>query len=291
MHSYGIGDVARLLAMPASAIRSLVARGFVRPRRGPGRRYRFSFQDLIVLRTARALLAARVPQRRINRSLAALRRHLPQEVPLSGLNICAAGDRVVVRTGAQRWQADSGQYLLELDVSVAERGLCVATVLPHRPGEHSDRSARPSPHPSGASSLDAQGWFERALDAEASDPQGAIAAYSRCRALDASHAAAHVNLGRLLHEAGRTAEAERVYREGLAHCSAHPTLLFNLGVLIEDAGRLEEAAALYQQALAADPDFPDAHFNLARLYERLGKPQHAIRHLSCYRRLAARRRV
>lgn len=270
MNSYRLADVARLLDLPPSAIRSLVARGFVRPARGPRREYRFSFQDLILLRTARALLGARISQRRISRSLGELRRRLPQSVPLTGLSICAAGDRVVVRTGAQRWQADSGQYLLELDVTLTGDEVRVATVRPQRP------SAPES----------AQQWFERGLAAEESDPRAAAEAYAACTALDASHAAAHINLGRLLHETGRIAEAERVYREGVACCAADATLLFNLAVLLEDTGRWEAAAAMYQEALTADPDFRDAHFNLARLYQRLRKPQHAIRHLSRYRKLA-----
>ena len=77
MHPYCVRDVERLLQLSPSTIRALVARGFVRPARGPRREFRFSFQDLIVLRTARALALAKVPQRRISRSLSELRRHLP----------------------------------------------------------------------------------------------------------------------------------------------------------------------------------------------------------------------
>src|SRR5207245_2873528 len=85
------------------------------PARGPRSAWLFSFQDLIVLRTAQALADAKVPQRRITRSVRELRRHLPDAMPLSGLSICAVADRVVVREGSGRWQADSGQYLLEFE--------------------------------------------------------------------------------------------------------------------------------------------------------------------------------
>src|SRR2546421_11680401 len=116
MVSYSVHDVERVLQLSRSTIRGLVAAGFVKPERGVRREYRFSFRDLIVLRTARALIEAKVPRRRIRRSLEDLRRHLPDTVPLSGLSICAVGERVVVRDGKTRWQADNGQYLLGLDV-------------------------------------------------------------------------------------------------------------------------------------------------------------------------------
>ena len=109
---YGVREVERLLRMPRSTITGLVKAGFVTPTRGPRNAWRFSFQDLIVLRTARALTAAKVPAQRIMKSLKALRRRLPESMPLSGLSIDAIGERVVVKEGPARWQADSGQYLL-----------------------------------------------------------------------------------------------------------------------------------------------------------------------------------
>src|SRR4051795_958621 len=114
-----------MLRLPRSTIRALIDAGFVCPARGPRKAWRFSFQDLIVLRTAQALVAAKVPAKRITRSVRELRRHLPEAMPLSGLSICAVADRVVVKEGGSRWQADSGQYLLALDVDAAGGSLAV----------------------------------------------------------------------------------------------------------------------------------------------------------------------
>ena len=118
-------EVQKLLRLPRSTIRMLVDAGFVSPARGPRNAWRFSFQDLIVLRTAQALADARVPARRIARSMKALRRQLPQSMPLSGLSIAAEADRVVVREGTRRWQADTGQYLLGFEPSAADGSLRV----------------------------------------------------------------------------------------------------------------------------------------------------------------------
>ena len=54
----------------------------------------------------------------MRRALEELRQSLPDTIPLSGLSICAVGERVVVRDGKARWQVDDGQYVLALDVDV-----------------------------------------------------------------------------------------------------------------------------------------------------------------------------
>ena len=137
MHEYGVRDVEKLLRLPRSTIRSLIDAGFVSPARGPRNAWLFSFQDLIVLRTARALAVANVPRKRITKSIRELRRHLPESMPLSGLSICAVADRVVVKEGRSRWQADSGQYLLAFEsdadgsISVIEEGDTSASAESH----------------------------------------------------------------------------------------------------------------------------------------------------------------
>jgi len=272
MPLYSVRDVQRVLQLAPQTTRSLIRAGFVRPARGPRREYRFSFQDLIVLRTARALMAAKIPKKRIRRSLESLKHHLPESMPLSGLAISAVGDHVVVRDGEARWQADSGQYLLGLDVSLKDG---VLQVVEHK-AEPKKSPAEPAP---------VRDWFERGLTLEGSDPDGALAAYQQAVASEPQHAAAWTNWGRLLHERGRTAEAEEVYRRGLKRIGSDPMLLFNQGVLFEDLGKSAAALAAYQTALAEDPDLADCHYNLARLYEALGQPQYAIRHLGRYRRL------
>jgi len=269
MHEYGVRDVERLLHLPRSTIRRLIDAGFVSPARGPGGQYRFSFQDLIVLRTAQALAAAKVPARRITRSLKELRRQLPGSVPLSGLSICAVADRVVVKDGGSRWLADSGQYLLALDVDQADGSLSVI-----------EREADSTP-------ADAEGWFVEACDLESRDPDAARKAYERAIAADPEHLSAQINLGRLLHESGRLGEAEAIYRNALAACGNDATLLYNLGVLLEDRERRDEAMQAYQQALRGDSGFADCHYNLALLCELMGKPKEALRHMAQYRRIVA----
>jgi tetratricopeptide (TPR) repeat protein len=269
MHTYSVRDVERVLRLPRSTLRGLVNAGFVTPNRGPRREYRFSFQDLIVLRTARALMDAKVSRRRINRALEDLRRHLPQTVPLSGLSICAVGDRVVVRDGKSHWQVDDGQYLLGLDVSV-EGG--VLRVIDHRP--EAPRAV--------------EDWLAQAMELEHTHPEQALQAYERAASATPKQVAVWINWGCMLQERDENRAAEEAYRRGIEECGRNATLFFNLGVLLEDLQRTSEAIDAYQHAIEEDPALADAHYNLARLYESSGKPQHAIRHLGEYRRLVKR---
>jgi len=266
-HPYGLDDVERLLGLSRGTVRALVASGFVSPARGARRSLRFSFQDLIALRTAQALVRAKVPARRITRSLRELRRHLPAEMPLSGLRIDAEGDRVVVREGRARWQAESGQYLLEFGGDPASGALTVI-----------ERAAQPG-------DAAAEEAFERALGIEEADRDAAIREYRRAIACDAAHLDAHINLALLLHESRRLEEARNAYAEAVEACGEDAVLLFNLGVLLEDMDRIAEAMDAYRGSVRIDASFADAHYNLGLLCRRAGREKEAIRHMAEYRRL------
>lgn len=268
MTNYGVRDVERTLGLSRAVIHSLVRAGFVTPTRGARNAYRFSFRDLILLKAARELSLAQVPPRRITRALRQLRRHLPADAPLSGLRIQADGDRVVVKENARRWRADSGQYLLDLDVRPHDQGMAV---VPHRPM---------------ARQASADWHFDAGSRLEEAQPATACAAYRRALAIDPAHAPAAANLGRLLHLDGALAEAEHVYRAGIACCGSDALLLFNLAVLLEEQARYAEACGVYEATITAAPDFADAHYNLGLLYEALGERQKALRHLKRYRQLA-----
>lgn len=272
MQTFSVQDVERVLRLSRSTIRGLIKTGFVQPSRGPKRELRFSFQDLIVLRAARALLEAKIPRRRITRSLEDLRRRLPEQMPLSGLSISAVGDRVVVRDGKNHFQVDDGQYVLGLDVSV-ENGVI-------RVVEHKEQSASATPPAETADE-----YFDKALQLEETDPKAAQAAYERAVEIEPTYSAPWINLGRLLHTRHDEKKAELVYRRALQECGPHPVLYFNLGVVLEDLGQLDAAIDAYKSAIAEDSNLADAHFNLARLYEAQGKEQQALRHLGQYRRL------
>ncbi|MBI3932537.1 MAG: tetratricopeptide repeat protein [Acidobacteria bacterium] len=270
-----VRDAAKLLGLTTALVRAYVRAGFLEPTRGPRGEHRFSLQDLVLLRTAKEI-SAHVPARRVRRALARLRAQLPSGRPLTGVRITAVGEDVVVRDGSAAWEPESGQGVLDFDV--AELADKVAPLV--RRAAAAARDAEDD--------LTAEEWFQVAFDLEPHEPDQARDAYRRALELDPDHVDAHVNLGRLLHEAGHAEAAATHYRAALTLRPKDATAAFNLGVALEDLGRTSAAAAAYERALAADASSADAHFNLARLLERAGRKAAAIRHLEAYRRLVRR---
>jgi tetratricopeptide (TPR) repeat protein len=218
MKSYSTRDVARLLGLSEPQVRSQARAGFLTPERGPRNGYRFSFQDLVLLRTARELAQARVPPRRIRSALQGLARQLPTGHSLSELRIIADGNRVMVREEGTAWNPESGQ--LQIDFAAGH--------VAHRPGRlahHLVRSADPA-----VESFSASYWFDLGVDLEARAPEEARRAYTRALALDPDLVEAHVNLGRLLQLAGQTAEAVEHYRHSLEGDRTDPTAAFNSAI-------------------------------------------------------------
>lgn len=274
---YTLRQIEDLLGLGRGAVTALIAAGFVTPVRGPRNAYRFTFRDVVLLRTAHALRSARVPPRRLLRSLKALRARLPATVPLSGLRIRAVGNEVVVREAGADWAVQSGQLLIDFEIAPAA----------NRRIELLDRggTALASPVASRPAARPADRWFEDGERVERDDPAAAEAAYRRALDADPSHAGAATNLAALLCGHGRCDEALAVCEAALAHAPADTLLLYNRAIALEDLGRVADALASYERCLAQQPDLADAHYNAARLHERLGQRQQALRHFSAYRRL------
>jgi tetratricopeptide (TPR) repeat protein len=267
METYTLRGIQSMLGVSRGVISGLIAAGFVKPSRGRRREYRFTFQDVVLLRTAYSLQQANIGPRKILRSLQRLAATLPDELPLTGLRISAVGSEIAVRRGDAQWHVESGQMLLDFEVKPA-RG--AVTLRAHEPQAEAAAPAE---------------WFERAVALESTDRAQAEAAYRR--AIDAApgHVDACLNLGVMLCDDGRCGEAVALYRRALRRCPDEALLHYNLAVALEDQGRHDDALAAYEASLKLAPKLADAHYNAARLHEMLGHSKDAIRHYSEYRRL------
>ena len=261
MHAYSQAELTRRFRLPAAVVKALARAGFI-PAAARGGTTHYSHQDLLILRTASALKAARISTAKITGALRNIRTALPPG-SLFTLALAASGKDVLVREGTEAWEAASRQYALPLGGSKS-----VVTALIRPP-------VRPPAH------LEAEAHYARAHALEDSDLNAARAAYRDALRAHGDHVDARINLGRLLHMGGELKEAEKVYR---AAKRSSALLSFNLAILLEDLNREAEAIAGYRQALALDPALYDAHFNLSRLHERAQQPREALRHLLAYRR-------
>ena len=274
---YETSEAARILDLPEEQILSCVRAGVLKPRRDPERKYRFSFQDLLLLKTTKALLDSGIPARRVARLMDSLRRQLPDDTQLTRLAIHADGRRVIVWDGAARWEPDSGQFVLDFDAGAApaEIGGAERRVLSLHadPAEEVDE---PAGHEAG---LTATQWYDLACELEGESREEARQAYQRALELDPRLADAHVNLGRQYQETGELEQAQVHYLAAVDLVPEDPVVWFNLGVLREDQRRAHEAIVCYRHAVANDADYTDAHYNLGLLLDALGRRSEAMTHL------------
>jgi tetratricopeptide (TPR) repeat protein len=260
-----------MLGVSRRVVSGLIAAGFVTPSRGPRNEFRFTFQDVVLLRTALQLRSAKIPPRKIVHALARLKAELPDELPLSGIRVTAVGNAIAVKTGPSQWDAITGQLLLDFEVAEIKGDV---VFLDATPGQKN-------------AALQAEDWYDLAGQLMESDVRGAEQAYRKALELAPEPLyAAYVDLGALLcEEEGRCEDALGVFEEALSHFPDDAVLHFNRAVALEGLGRLDDAAQSYERCLEQNPAYADAHHNLALIRDKLGDKQGLVRHLSAYRRL------
>src|SRR5262249_22582203 len=79
--------------------------------------------------------------------------------------------------------------------------------------------------------------------------------------------------------AGDFERAERLYYACLSAAPRDAIVRFNLGNVLRELGRIAEAKVHYQAALETEPSFAEAHFNLAHLAMQAENAAEAITHL------------
>ncbi len=261
--SYTTDDVLRILHLSVDTFRAcLRAASYpsLRTRRQPI----FSFQDLLMIRTANGLLEAGIPVGRVRKVLTSLKRQLPDDQTLSHVKIYADGRRVVVWDATGQWQPDSGQFLLDFDAEEVKRPAKVRTL----PGQRHVSQAR----------LTAHQWYERALELEQDSPEEACHAYEEAVNIDPAFADAHLNLGLLYHIGNQLDRAEGCYRSAIESRPDNALGYFNLAGVLNQKGDRPGAIAAYTQATERQPDLTEAHDQLALLYDAEGNTTMAFRH-------------
>lgn len=268
---YRTREVVELTGLKTPLIRRFVQHDLVEPTRSRAGRLHFSFQDMVLLRTAKGLLDAGVSSRRTFAALLKLRDRLQEEGagrPLSAMRIFADGNTVVVREEDALWDLETGQGHFAFNVE-------------HLAGDVRKLATRNLAIARASDNLDSDDWYNFGLDLEEVAPEKAPEAYTRSINLNPANADAHVNLGRLYQIRGDLKQAKRHYRLALDAVPGHQLALYNLGTVFDELDELDTAAGYYRQAAA----IPDAHYNLARIFEVRGDELNYLRHMRRYQSL------
>ncbi len=268
MSGYTTSEVSELIGLKPAQVRHFVRRSLLDPRRGQRGEFRFGFQDVVLLRTAKGLLESRVSSRRAVRALLKVRSGLGPGKELAAVRIFADGNSVLVREDNRLWEAETGQSYFDFDTAPAAPAVARIVdpnlVVVREPDQ-----------------LDSDDWYNLGLDLEDAKSARAMDAYVKAIELNPGNADAFVNLGRLLQLNGDLKRAKRHYEKALELVPNHQLALYNLGTVFDELSELESAADYYRRA----PAVPDAHFNLARISELLGDELAARRHMRDYRQL------
>jgi tetratricopeptide (TPR) repeat protein len=263
---FGVREVTRLLGLTARRAAQLRRLGVLRPSGG------CTFRELVAIRVAGELLESGATVRQIRQALDALKRQAPgMESPLAEMRLVMAGQRILAQTDRIRFDPQTGQTVLALDVSGLQKEAAATLTM---------GLVRPLAKPSAQADV----LFERAsrLDADPARWEDAIEAYRRVVAVDPGYSAAWNNLGLVHHRLGHYTEAQEAYEQALKTEATCAEAAYNLGSLFEDLGELPASIRHYRAALALSPDYADAHFNLAGVLEKSGKNREAAAHWRRY---------
>jgi predicted O-linked N-acetylglucosamine transferase (SPINDLY family) len=100
--------------------------------------------------------------------------------------------------------------------------------------------------------------------------------YRRILTRQPDHADALHLLGVLAVQTGRLDEAEDLIRRAISICSTNALYYSNLGKTLKDSGQLDQAIASYRHAIRLKPDYAEAHNNLGNGLRSKGQLDEAI---------------
>jgi tetratricopeptide (TPR) repeat protein len=104
----------------------------------------------------------------------------------------------------------------------------------------------------------------------------AIEQYEEALQLKPDYVEAHNNLGNVLQQTGRLPEAMEQYKQALWSNPDYVQAHSNLGAALLKTGRIPEAIEQFEQALKLKPDFAEAHNDLGAALQKSGRIPEAI---------------
>jgi tetratricopeptide (TPR) repeat protein len=271
---FSTARLTEVLEVSRETIRAWVKAGLIRPAKTELGVWYFDFREVSAARTLVELTGAGVSIDRIRRSLAKLRKWMPQvEQPLQQLAILEKSGPVLVRLGEGDLAEPDGQLHFEFGSSPA--GLSDAA---QAAGAATSLRIAPGPRT-------ADEWLEQGLAQEREEfLDEAAASYRQALLVGGPSAVAAFNLANVLRALGHKPQALERYSQAVEIEPDFADAWNNLGTLLIELGRADDACAAFRRALAADPDDAGAHYNLADTLDDLGRAAEAEPHWRAYLR-------
>lgn len=250
-----IGELARLLDLPAAKIRRWMRAGLIEPAVSSHRLVAFDFHQVASAKRVAELLAAGVSLSQIRHGIAQLQSHLPDErLPLALLS---------------RLEHDGGLLLRLHDTLVDARG---QRRFDFDALESDDATVSFAPPASRGAEEAVDALFDAALAAEdAGDAAGAAKLYRQALDRAPHDPVLHFNLGNVLFELGRFREARQAFEQATSLDPHYAEAWNNLGNVHAQLGNGEQAVHALRQAFDLVPWYADARHNLADVLQQLGR--------------------
>jgi DNA-binding transcriptional MerR regulator len=261
--TYSTRAAARILAVSPDRIRYWVKRRLLKPALMRGRRYRFAFNDLLVMRMAKELLPKRRHLEQFQRCFERVRYFFDPARPVTSLKFENDDGTIVVRDGELMFEAESGQLLMQFSA-------------PPPPGKVEDRFGPAR----------VRERFEEAKRLAESDPLRALTLYSDLLGREPRNFELHMRMAALLEREGDLAGALGHLLGAATIIPAHAEVHLKLGLLYRRREAWDNALQSFLRTVECDPLSVEAHRNLAELYDRIGRKREALRHLSTVHRLS-----
>ena len=118
-------------------------------------------------------------------------------------------------------------------------------------------------------------WYQKGWMSMSLDPDAAMADFQKALAIQPGFAIAHRDMGIILLQKRRFAEAASHLEQAASLGLTHPHLYNFLGIAYSRTNRYRDAVKVYTKALDKEPNFAEAHLNLSYVYQKLNRPRDA----------------
>jgi tetratricopeptide (TPR) repeat protein len=222
----------------------------------------YSFQDLVSLRAAAALISGGISLQQVIRSLDLIKKKFPEIQGISELKFFSHQNTLMMRYNGISFDPVNGQLLMSFEEQepVAPKNF--------KPNKQERNHLF---------------WFEYGLRYDIEGKwQLAVKAYRKALQLDPTLADCWNNLATIYYRVGKKKKAIRYYMNALKINSSYKLAYYNLGNIFEELKKFRTAVKMYLKAIELDHEYYDAHYNLALVYDKIHSYREACHHWEIY---------